>query len=484
MVSSYDSPISNRNVCCPPEASPKQGLGTPNRKSRLLGGAVVDGVANISLRNLVDSTGGVLDSNNNSFSTGHDILSLSRRPFSAIGGGRMDPSSAMHRLCTGMVGNDGIDSNNSDNNGGDNDSSRSHNGNDANKATATTTTNRNNYSDNDNDNKSSTIMAVITQALHQIPAIALIGIFHLMVGIPFGVSYFPMYWSSHPGDTDIGGGGGGGGIEEEQHDEVKFPIPGKEALGIRMFLFSTLVGQIVFAYFSGFKNPIGLQMVENIGFTKELAAIAISHQGYGLDALSTTMVMFGISSLLVGIVFFLLGYFKMGKIIYFFPTHVLIGLIGGIGILLCKTGLENTLANTVSISSMIEGWNHWIIVVTLEIILRFLEYLLTDSKGNPRFALLSPIFFCMITPCFYFAMLILNIPISVAKDAGYFFPSLSNLDDNANDEGGASLGVEFGTPWDLWKVCASKYAMKLIFLYLSARFFSIVYTSMLTSCFS
>ena len=482
MVSSYDSPISNRNVCCPPEASPKQGLGTPNRKSRLLGGAVVDGVANISLRNLVDSTGGVLDSNNNSFSTGHDILSLSRRPFSAIGGGRMDPSSAMHRLCTGMVGNDGIDSNNSDNNGGDNDSSRSHNGNDANKATATTTTNRNNYSDNDNDNKSSTIMAVITQALHQIPAIALIGIFHLMVGIPFGVSYFPMDWSSRPGDTDIGGGGGG--IEEEQHDEEKFPIPGKEALGIRMFLFSTLVGQIVFAYFSGFKNPIGLQMVENIGFTKELAAIAISHQGYGLDALSTTMVMFGISSLLVGIVFFLLGYFKMGKIIYFFPTHVLIGLIGGIGILLCKTGLENTLANTVSISSMIEGWKHWIIVVTLEVILRFLEYLLTDSKGNPRFALLSPIFFCMITPCFYFAMLILNIPISVAKDAGYFFPSLSNLDDNANDEGGASLGVEFGTPWDLWKVCASKYAMKLIFLYLSARFFSIVYTSMLTSCFS
>ncbi|MGK3741628.1 MAG: hypothetical protein ACI90V_008481 [Bacillariaceae sp.] len=450
MASCYDSPISNRNVC-PPEASPKQGLGTPTRKSRLVGGFVADGVANISLRNLVDPTGGVLDNNNNhinNMSTGHDSLTSSRRRLSAIGGGRMDPSSAMHRLCTGMVGNDGIDNNNSDNNGGDNGSSRSHNANDKNKATTTTTTNINNYGDNGNADKSSAIMAVITEALHQIPAIALIGIFHLMVGIPFGVSYFPMYWSSHPGDTDIGGGG----IEEDHHDEGKFPIPGKEALGIRMFLFSTLVGQIVFAYFSGFKNPIGLQMVENIGFTKELAAVAISHQGYGLDALSTVMVMFGISSLLVGIVFFLLGYFKMGKVVYFFPTHVLIGLIGGIGILLCKTGLENTLANTVSISSMIEGWNHWIIVVTLEIILRFLEYLLTDSKGNPRFALLSPIFFCMITPCFYLAMFILKIPISVAKDAGYFFPSLSNLDDNANDEGGASLGVEFGTPWDLWKV--------------------------------
>eukprot|EP00957_Ditylum_brightwellii_P070091 5323498-Ditylum_brightwellii.AAC.1 len=28
----------------------------------------------------------------------------------------------------------------------------------------------------------------------QIPAVALLGIFHLMVGIPFGVSYFPVDW--------------------------------------------------------------------------------------------------------------------------------------------------------------------------------------------------------------------------------------------------------------------------------------------------
>ena len=192
----------------------------------------------------------------------------------------------------------------------------------------------------------------------------ILGIFHLMVGIPFGVSYFPMYWvSSHQGDSDASATGS---IEDDgNHEEGRFPIPGKEALGIRMFLFSTLIGQIVFAYFSGFKNPIGLQMVENIGFTKELAAIAISHQGFGLDALSTVMVMYAIASVLVGVVFFLLGKFEMGKIVYFFPTHVLIGLIGGIGILLCKTGMENTLADTVSISAMIEGWNLWVIVVAL-----------------------------------------------------------------------------------------------------------------------
>eukprot|EP00536_Pseudo-nitzschia_multiseries_P004862 jgi/Psemu1/238019/estExt_Genewise1.C_850070 len=272
-----------------------------------------------------------------------------------------------------------------------------------------------------------------------------------MVGIPFGVSYFPMYWTSQSGNSSLSAAGGSdssGG--EEFHEEGQFPIPGKEAFGIRMFLFSTLVGQVVFAYFSGFKNAIGLQMVENIGFTKELAAIAISHQGYGLEALSTVMVMFAMASVLVGLVFFLLGKFQLGKVVYFFPQHVLIGLIGGIGILLCKTGLENTLADTITIASMIEGWNHWIVVLVLELVLRYLEYATTDSKGNPRFTLLSPIFFCMITPCFYLALWILKIPVSDSKDAGYFFPSLDDVQEN--DESDMSLNTKFGTPWDLWMV--------------------------------
>ena len=294
--------------------------------------------------------------------------------------------------------------------------------------------------------KKSTITFLI-RALSQLPAIALIGIFHLMVGIPFGVSYFPMFWSSHPGDTSSTSTAGFDDDNAPIHEEGQFPIRGKEAFGIRMFLFSTLVGQVVFAFFSGFKNPIGLQMVENIGFTKELATIAISHQGFGLEALSTVMVMFGIASLMVGTVFFLLGKFQMGKIVYFFPTHVLIGLIGGIGILLCKTGLENTLAATITINSVVEGWKLWIIVVVLEVILRSLEYATTDSKGNQKFALLSPIFFCMITPGFYSILWILNIPISQSKDAGYFFPPLGD-----SEESDVSMDVKFGTPWDLWKV--------------------------------
>ncbi|KAG7351225.1 sulfate permease family protein [Nitzschia inconspicua] len=278
----------------------------------------------------------------------------------------------------------------------------------------------------------------IVRALGQIPSIALIGIFHLMIGVPFGVSYFPMQWTSSTSEStflDLDG--------DLPHGD--FPVPGKEAFGIRLFLFSTMIGQIIFTFFSGFPNPIGLQMVENIGFTKELAAVAISHQGYGIDAMATLMVMFGLASLLVGVVFYLLGRFRLGKIVYFFPTHVLIGLIGGIGILLCKTGLEVTIADAISISHLIQSWRLWTVILGLEASLRVLEWITSDSRGKPKFALLSPIFFCMITPLFYLTLLIFRVPVSAAEDSGYFFPPMVQTQDS-------DVRGNFGTPWDVWKV--------------------------------
>jgi SulP family sulfate permease len=274
-----------------------------------------------------------------------------------------------------------------------------------------------------------------------------------MIGVPFGVSYFPMSWTSHHNDVS----------NEDDNEQGMFPIPGKEAFGIRLFLFSTLIGQFIYTFYSGFHNPIGLQMVENIGFTRALSQIAISHQGYGIDTLATLMVMFGLASILVGIVFYLLGKFQLGKIVYFFPTHVLIGLIGGIGILLCKTGLEVTLGSGIVLQALVDHRELWVVIVGLEILLRFLERITTNSKGKPMFALLSPIYFCMITPCFYLVLWIIKIPISVANDAGYFFPPLINEDDQNE-----SVMSNYGTPWDVWKVRIS--ILCLILLLLNGRF--------------
>ena len=66
-------------------------------------------------------------------------------------------------------------------------------------------------------------------ALGQVPAILIAAVLNFMVGIPFGASYFP----------------------------TELPLPGKEVLGLRMFLFSTILAQLVFTYKSKFDNGIG-----------------------------------------------------------------------------------------------------------------------------------------------------------------------------------------------------------------------------------
>jgi len=72
---------------------------------------------------------------------------------------------------------------------------------------------------------------ILGSILGQLPAIIIVSILNFMVGIPFGASYFP----------------------------TELSLQGKEVLGLRMFLFSTIVAQFIFTYKSKFTNGIGLQ---------------------------------------------------------------------------------------------------------------------------------------------------------------------------------------------------------------------------------
>jgi hypothetical protein len=172
--------------------------------------------------------------------------------------------------------------------------------------------------------------SLMQRAASQIPAIALVTLFHLMVGIPFGVSYFPVSWRSSNPSAAMASSDDDAMTNDHNEFLVEgtFPIAGKEALGIRMFLFSTIVGQLVMTFASNFPNCIALQMVENVPFCQSLTAIVVEVQGYGKEALSTLFFLFGLASVIVGLVFYLLGKFSLGRILYFFPTHVLVGCIG------------------------------------------------------------------------------------------------------------------------------------------------------------
>lgn len=192
-------------------------------------------------------------------------------------------------------------------------------------------------------------------------------------------------------------------------------------------------------------------MVENVPFTNELAKRVIHHQGYGVNALSTLFVLFGIASLLVGAIFYCLGRLELGRVIYYFPNHVLVGCIGGIGLYIAKTGIEVTMNCVFSVGSILKNANLLGVVALFEVVLRILQRLTKNADGKPKYSLLAPIYFCFITPFFYAVLWVFHINLQDAMDAGYFFPSLDDCDGSQQDCGSSSTILD-GHTFDMWRV--------------------------------
>ena len=241
------------------------------------------------------------------------------------------------------------------------------------------------------------VPGIIQRVVSQIPAVIIAAGLNFMMGIPFGASYFP----------------------------TELQLQGKEVLGFRMFLFSTMVAQLVFTFASNFDNGIGLQMVENVPFCLELARIVMSEQCDEVGTISTLFFLFGLSSVVVGLVFYLLGRLEMGRIVYFFPSHVLVGCIGGIGVFIVNTAIEVSTNATFSFTmqginnSIVSQFNLLLPVIMFEIALRLIIH---TTKG--KYQLLPPIYYCTITPMFYICLYAFGVDVEAAEVSGYFFPPI------------------------------------------------------------
>ena len=295
--------------------------------------------------------------------------------------------------------------------------------------------------------------SIVETIIQQTSAVAVIGLLNIMIAIPFGASYFPIGWKAD-GESGASDGAGDDGDED---DNGQFPMSGKQALGIRMFLFATLMGQLAFTYASKFTNPIGLQMVENVPFLHALCHICIQEQGYGMETLSTVMFLFGFSSVVVGLTFYLLGKWELGKIVYFFPNHVLVGCIGGIGVFIVVTAIEVTTNVTFQFNSqgIIDVADHFHlvrVVLGFEFTLRMLMWYTQDKDGVPKYPLLSPVFYCMITPLFYFGLYAIGMSMDDATEGGYFFPPIGDDTDSGGSDAPSSLMFADPHLWDMFHI--------------------------------
>lgn len=117
------------------------------------------------------------------------------------------------------------------------------------------------------------------------------------------------------------------------------------AVAIELFLISTVVVQIVLIFMSSFDCGLGTSMAENIPFIQSISLnVMISCGDAKEKVFPTILATIILSTLLNGVLFYLVGSLKMGHVLHFFPRHVIYGMTAGVGIFMIRTSFEITTA--------------------------------------------------------------------------------------------------------------------------------------------
>ncbi|GMM37239.1 Vsb1 protein [Saccharomycopsis crataegensis] len=205
--------------------------------------------------------------------------------------------------------------------------------------------------------------------------------------------------------------------------------------GLSMFYVSCIISQLVYSLGgSSFRSAIGSEMIEVTPFFHSMAinimnSIGTDSSFKNKDAIvATTIVCYCTSTLLTGLVFFLLGKFKLGQLIGFFPRHILIGSIGGVGYFLVVTGIEITSRldttfayNWPTFVFLFQGvtFIKWFSAILITVLLILMQKF---SKRLASFSLLLPVYFMAIFGLIHFFIWIVpGWDLQMARDNGFIF---------------------------------------------------------------
>ncbi|KAI0795819.1 sulfate transporter family-domain-containing protein [Abortiporus biennis] len=241
---------------------------------------------------------------------------------------------------------------------------------------------------------------LVKSSLRSLPAVLLGTLLNILDGVSYGMIIFPAAGVF----TGLGG------------------------VGVSMFFVSAVISQLVYsAGGSGFAGANGSMMIEVVPFFHILASSIEDYIGEDNphEVLATTMVAFALSSILTGLTFFLLGALRLGTLIGFFPRHILVGCIGGVGVFLIVTGLcvctglsddDFTFTLPTLKFFFLNAYNLllWFLPFALAILLRMIT-----SKWKHQ--LIFPLYFILIPFIFYFVVLCARINLDSLRHTGWLF---------------------------------------------------------------
>ncbi|WFD34560.1 hypothetical protein MCUN1_001401 [Malassezia cuniculi] len=226
------------------------------------------------------------------------------------------------------------------------------------------------------------VKEMVLEPVRLIPPVILGMLLNVLDGVSYGMIMFP---TSHAIFANFGGD------------------------GVSMFFASCVISQLVYTLGGSiFRGGNGSMMIEVVPFYHILVQVIM--QTVGEDdpktVVATTMAAFALSSILTGLTFYLLGKFRLGIIVSFFPRHILVGCIGGVGVFLIETGLAvcgrvegnfeynmDTLRYLTQDAVMI---TQWALPFALAVLLRVITHKVHSPIVFPAYFIVLPIVFYVI----------------------------------------------------------------------------------------
>ncbi|KAJ2715043.1 hypothetical protein H4R19_001420, partial [Coemansia spiralis] len=242
-----------------------------------------------------------------------------------------------------------------------------------------------------------TLVGLLATPLQYVPAVVLGLIMNLLDGLSYGLIAFPV---SEPVFAGFG------------------PV------GFSMYMLTTAVSQAVYSSgASAFRGANGTMLIEAIPFLYAICGKVVA----GVDAsqpervVATTMAAYAASTLVTGALFFALGVLKIGVLVDFFPRHILVGCIGGVGYFLLQTGLEITSGVELHLAWPVlrrllapNALGLWASSLSLALLLRALS-------ARFRHPLFVPIFFMAVPAAFYMVTATLGLSLETLRATGWVF---------------------------------------------------------------
>ena len=201
-------------------------------------------------------------------------------------------------------------------------------------------------------------------------------------------------------------------------------------LAIELFLLSTVVVQLVLIRMSSFSCGLGTSMAENIPFVHTMALgifDSLEHTHTLQQMLPTVLVTVCISTIINGVLFFVVGYFKLGNVLHFFPRHVIMGMTAGFGVFLMSTAVESSTGIIMAEQNLLSFVHalspsmiyQLLIVLVFEMLLRLTEYFKCSELVVPCMMFFLPL-------VFYIVLAVSGTSFDEARGNDWLFPETAS----------------------------------------------------------